>query len=103
MKLFYGQATRPTTRNLVIRQLLRKRIIFDIMLIGAIFYAPWWVVIIFAPIGAFLWPLYYEIIAFGILMDVLYGARSLPFGGIFGIVIAFIIFVTASYAKRVVR
>jgi len=82
---------------------MKKRIIFDLILVGAIFYTPWWVVAVLAAIGAFLWPLYYEIIAFGILVDILYGAKTLPFGGVFGTIAAVIIFMTAAFARRAVR
>lgn len=82
---------------------MRNRIIFDIILLGAIFYMPWWVVAPLAFIGVFLWPMYYEIILFGLLADILYGAHSSFFGGIVGILGAISIFLVASYAKKIVR
>ena len=82
---------------------MKKRVIFDLVLLGAVFYTPWWTVAILASLGAFLLPPYYEIIAFGIIIDILYGARSLSLGGMLGTVAAFIIFLTASYAKKAVR
>lgn len=82
---------------------MKKRIIFDLILAGAIFYAPWWFVLVFAAMGAFIWPMYYEIIAFGVLVDLLYGTKSLPFGGIFGTIAAVLIFVAGAYAKKSVR
>lgn len=82
---------------------MRKRIIFDLVLLGAIFYTPWWVVVILAFIGAFIWPTYYEIFIYGLLVDLLYGAHMFFFGGIFGIVGSVVIFSIASYAKKIVR
>lgn len=82
---------------------MRNRIIFNVVLLGAVFYMPWWVVAVIAFAGAFLFPLYYEIIAFGMLIDILYGASSFPLGGMFGILGAIVIFFSASYAKKSVR
>ncbi|HBB44249.1 MAG: hypothetical protein UW27_C0004G0045 [Parcubacteria group bacterium GW2011_GWA1_44_13] len=94
MKIFYGQAT---------NQLVRKRIIFDIILLGAVFYTPWWIVAIISFAGAFFWRPYFEIFIFGILLDLLYGASAFPLGGVYGILGALAIFITASYAKKAVR
>jgi len=83
---------------------MKKRIIFDLLLIGVIFYAQqWWLIALVALWGAFLWAPYYEIIALGILADLLYGAVSLPFGGMLGVLSAFIIFFIGSYIKKAVR
>lgn len=82
---------------------MRKRFIFDLVLLGAIFYTPWWLIVILALIGAFLWPPYYEVLMFGILVDLLYGASTLSFGGLLGILVSIIIFFAASYAKKAVR
>lgn len=79
------------------------RIAFDIILFGAVFYAPWWTVAILAFAGAFIWPPYYEVFACGLLIDLLYGARTFSLGGIFGIVGSVIIYFLASYAKKIVR
>lgn len=82
---------------------VRNRIIFDIVLLGAVFYTPWWIVALLAFTFAFLCPSYYEIIIFGILMDILYGAGTLSFGGIVGLLGAMVIFTIASWAKKAVR
>ena len=82
---------------------MKKRIIFDLILFFAIFYLPWWVIAILAFIGAFLWPMYYEIIAFGVLIDVLYRANSSTFGGLAGVLTAVAILFAASYARKAVR
>lgn len=82
---------------------MRNRIIFSVVLLGAVFYTPWWIVAILAFIGAFLWPSYFEIFAFGILLDILYGASAFPLGGVYGILGATAIFFIASHARRAVR
>lgn len=82
---------------------MKKRIIFDLILFCAIFYLPWWVVAILAFIGAFVWPMYYEIIAFGLLVDVLYGTNSATFGGLAGVFTAVVVLFAASYARKAVR
>lgn len=80
-----------------------KRIIFDLVFIGAIFYTPWWVVAPVAFAGAFMFPTYYEIFAFGTLFDLLYGTRDSSFYGTVAFVAAIGIFFIARYAKSMVR
>lgn len=82
---------------------MKKRIIFDLILFGAIFYLPWWIVAVLAFIGAFVWPMYYEIIAFGVIVDVLYGANSSTFAGMTSVLGAVVILFAASYARKAVR
>lgn len=82
---------------------MKRRVIFDLILLGAVFYTPWWIVVFLAFTFAFLYPSYYEIIIFGILMDILYGASTLSFGGIVGLLGAMVIFFIASFAKKAVR
>lgn len=82
---------------------MKKRIIFDLILFGAIFYLPWWIVAVLAFIGAFVWPMYYEIIAFGVIVDVLYGANSSTLSGLASVLVAVVILFAASYARKAVR
>ncbi len=85
--------------------MLTKRIIFGLILIGTIFYAPWWAVFILAILGAFHFPRYYEVFAFGILFDFLYGITgSIFFGfGIIGLIVSCLIFFGIERAKREIR
>lgn len=82
---------------------MTKRIFFTLLLLGAIFYTPWWVVAIVAFVGAFLFPFYYEIILAGILFDVLYGISAHPVRGVLGLLVAIVLFVVARRLKRAVR
>ncbi|HAS84570.1 MAG TPA: hypothetical protein DCS23_00635 [Candidatus Yonathbacteria bacterium] len=82
---------------------MNKRIIFDIVLLSSVFYAPWWIVVMLAIVGAYIYDKYYEIFLFGILIDLLYGANLFPLGGALGILGAIVIFVSVSYAKKMVR
>ncbi|MFZ2303510.1 MAG: hypothetical protein WAV98_01815 [Minisyncoccia bacterium] len=82
---------------------MKKRIIFDIILLSTVFIAPWWFVAILAFVGAFFWSPYYEIFIFGVLLDILYGANAFPLGGVYGILGAIAIFISASYTKKAVR
>lgn len=50
-----------------------KRFIYTLWLFATIFLFPWWVVGIFACIGVILFDRFFEIIAVGILLDVLFG------------------------------
>lgn len=80
-----------------------KRIFFDLLLLGAVFYTPWWVVLPLAFIGAFLFPSYYEIILVGVLFDLLYGISTHPARGVLGIIVALVLFVTARRLRQAVR
>ena len=82
---------------------MNKRIIFDIILLSSVFYAPWWIVAMFAIVGAYLYNQYYEIFLFGMLIDLLYCANLFPLWGALGILGAIVIFVSVSYAKKMVR
>lgn len=80
-----------------------KRIIFGLILLGTVFYMPWWIVIVLVFVGTFCWPPFYEIFAFGILMDLLYGSNTFSFGGITGFLSATVIFFLVTYARKMVR
>lgn len=89
--------------NSKISSSMKKRIIFDIILLGTIFYAPWWIVAILAFAGVFYYPAYLEIFIFGMLFDILYGSGSYSLSGVYGILGATAIYIIASYARRAVR
>ena len=82
-----------------------KRILFNLVLMGAIFYAPWWLAFMAALANTFYFSRYYEVIVFGVLFDLLYGIS----GGMFvgygaeGIIAGFIIFVLIERVKRELR
>lgn len=80
-----------------------KRFLFNILLLCSVFYAPWWLAVLVAFGGAFFCSLFYEVIAFGLLFDLLYGAQSLAIGGIAGTVTAVAIYLIAGYVKKIVR
>lgn len=82
---------------------MKKRIIFDIVVLALVFYAPWWIVALAAFTGAYIWPSYYEIMIFGILLDILYGTNSLPLVGTMGTVSALFIYFFALYVRKIVR
>lgn len=79
-----------------------KRIFFDFLLFGAVFYTPWWFVALLAFVGAFLFPSYYEIIIAGILVDLLYGTAHSA-RGVFGLIVALVLFVVARRLRMAVR
>lgn len=50
-----------------------KRVIFDILLLVLLFLSPWWVGVVFAIIGLFVFKNFYEMIfSFGILYGIYY-------------------------------
>lgn len=82
---------------------MKNRIIFNLVLLVAVFYSPWWLVAILGFIGVFLFAQYYEVIVVGLIMDLLYGAPTLPFEGMLGVIAAVIIFYVATYTRKAVR
>jgi len=53
-----------------------KRIIFDILLFLSIFILPWWVVVILAFIGIFIYTQFYEFLGVGIIIYALYAIEG---------------------------
>lgn len=82
---------------------MTKRIIFDLVLLCTIFYTPWWVVVPLAFAGAFIFPSYYEIFAYGVLTDLLYGTGTSSLHGLIGLTTAVLLYAIAWQAKKVVR
>lgn len=82
---------------------MRSRIIFNIVFFAAVFYMPWWVIVFIGLAGVFKWSPYYEIIGFGVLFDVLYGAENLYFFGMIGLALSVFFFFVGSYARKIVR
>lgn len=82
---------------------MKKRLFFDLVLLGAVFYTPWWFVAIIAFFGVLFFSSFYEIIVFGALIDFLYGARTLSAMGTMGLLGAVVIFALATYVKKIVR
>ncbi|MFA5997659.1 MAG: hypothetical protein WC791_04225 [Candidatus Paceibacterota bacterium] len=82
---------------------MRKRIIVNLVLLGAVIYLPWWAVMVIASIAAFLCAPYYEIVAFGVLFDILYGTNTISFGGVIGLVASVCIFVLANIIGKRIR
>jgi len=82
-----------------------KRIIFDLFLLGTIFYAPWWLPAIIAIFGAFYFHSYYEIMGAGILLDILYatGESSLPFFNVLGFLFGTVSFLIIERIKCELR
>ena len=49
-----------------------KRIFFDIVLFLSVFILPWWIGVILGLLGMFLFKEFYEFLAFGVVMYILY-------------------------------
>lgn len=82
-----------------------KRFLFTIILLVAVLYAPWWLTLILALGGAFYFSAYYEVIALGVLIDLLYGMRGgLGAGyGVWGVAISLVLFFGLERIKRELR
>jgi len=84
---------------------MTKRILFDLVLVMAVFYAPWWFVFPVVSLGAFYFSPYYEAIFVGMLVDVLYGVQGGLYTGygIAGLIAGSIILIVAKRIKRDLR
>jgi hypothetical protein len=82
-----------------------KRIIFNLIFLATVFYAPWWLVFLFAIAGTFYFSRYYEVIFFGTIFDFLYGITgSVFFGfGMLGLISASILLIGVERAKVELR
>lgn len=82
-----------------------QRILADILLIGIVLFAPWWVSLGVAAAFLFIFRDFYELIAVGLLIDLLYAAPAPRFFG-FQFVFSFaalLLFVVLRQIKRRVR
>lgn len=59
-----------------------QRIIFDIIFFLSLFAAPWWASLAIALVGIFFFNDFYEIIAAGFIMDIVYGTSNAPVIGV---------------------
>ena len=82
---------------------MTKRIFFNLLLLGAVFYTPWWAVAVIAFVGAFLFPSYYEIIMAGVFVDLLYGTQAHMMRGVLGLIVTLALFIVARYFRQAVR
>lgn len=88
------------------RNIIIARIAVDALLLFAVFFAHWAVVLVIGVIGIFLFPRYGEVVLAGILLDVLYGG-----GLVFGVlpytilytVITMLLFGAGVYLKQFIR
>ncbi len=82
-----------------------KRIAVNLVLIIALFFAPWWVTLILGVIASFYFSPYYELIVLGALFDILYGVTtSTTFSyNVFGFVASVVLFLIIERVKRELR
>lgn len=82
------------------------RIIFGVVLIGSVFFLPWWGLAAISALGAYIFPRYIEIVIAGVLYDVLYGANGLgivDFGGVMGLVSSVMFLIAIERIKKEIR
>lgn len=82
-----------------------KRICFDVILIGALFFLPWYVTAGLAVVGLVLFRKFWEIVITGFLIDALYSLPDTKIIGRFGffIIIGAILFLAADAVKKELR
>ncbi len=82
-----------------------KRILGNLLLIIALFFAPWWFTLTLGIIATFYFSSYYEIIVLGTLFDILYGVTvSATFGyNVLGFLVTTIVFLLIERIKKEIR
>ncbi len=55
-----------------------KRIVFDILALGMVFFTPWWAALLFGILGVVLFSWYVELIFLGMFYDVFFGGVAGP-------------------------
>ncbi len=81
------------------------RTVCDTLLLGSLFYLPWWATALFALLLLFYFRNFYEIIIIGALVDMVYGIPRTAFGGIeyINTLFAALAYLSASWLKRFLR
>ncbi len=61
--------------------MLVKRLVLGVILLGSLFWLPWWITLILGLVGFIVFKNYYEGAAFALLFDLIYGAVGSGFWG----------------------
>ncbi len=79
-----------------------KRVIFDAVMILAVFLLPWWIPVILALVGIFLFVQFYEFLGVGIVMYALYAIPSTRFisSPVWFPFIISVIYIAIQFSKR---
>ncbi len=82
-----------------------KRIAANLVIIIALFFAPWWVTLTLGIIATFYFSAYYELIVAGALFDILYGVTSdATFGyNVLGFLVTTVVFILIERIKKELR
>ncbi len=82
-----------------------KRVAANLVLIIALFFAPWWVTLILGIIATFYFSFYYELMVLGALFDILYGiSADATFGyNVYGFLVTTIAFLSIERTKKELR
>ena len=81
------------------------RALCDILLLTAVFFLPWWFMLIAASMLFFVFGRFYELFLFAFLADLLYAGASARFGGVpFALsALALLLFLALSMVKQRIR
>lgn len=82
---------------------MKKRILFDLILLVLAFCVPWWLTLVLVAVGTFKFPFYGEAVLFGVLIDLLYGTVTSYGFGLAGFILALGIFATMFRFRDAVR
>ncbi|MBU2109522.1 hypothetical protein KKB71_01000 [Patescibacteria group bacterium] len=82
-----------------------KRIIFDIVLFGSLFLAPWWVTVGLGILGLILFGNFWEAILAGFIIDAFYSLPEQKFFARFGVfsISALILFFIFNFIRKKIR
>ena len=81
------------------------RLIANVILFASLLFLPWWITIVIALIAVFVYNVFYELILWGVVGDLLYGAGVASFYALTSFLStgALVLFLTAQYLKEKIR
>lgn len=84
---------------------MARRILFDLLLFLSVLFGPFWLSVILALVGFFLFPKFWEGVILLFLSDLLFGIKTPRFFGLpyVGILIGAVAFGMAEYLKKHIR
>lgn len=84
----------------------KNRIAFSVLFFGAVFFAPWWLLVLLALVGTFWFSRYHEVVVAGVFYDLLYGGvgyGAFGLGGIIGLVSSVLLLLLIERVKQEIR
>jgi len=80
--------------------MILTRILYDLLILIAIFLLPWWLIIATCLLLAFYFEFYFEFVLFSLIFDLIYAPISLFLGVYYLTIVTLLFFVVVEFLKR---